>query len=106
MSHSIRRPVLMGATASFAAALLVLGAAAPAFAGSVSGTRTCTPPKEVALYSDQIGSGFHYYQSGQQLYTTSTPPGVRQKFNSFGGYSQSAWTVNAATLFVGGSTCI
>ncbi len=105
MSRSSRRPLAATVSAFALTAMLVLVSAAPAHATSLSGTKTCSASLHVALYSDQIGSGFHYYQSGSQVFLTNTPPGVRKILRSQSGYSVTAWTANAGTLYSAAVNC-
>lgn len=85
---------------------LTLSFPAAAQAGQSGGSRTCTAPKTVALYSDQVGPGYHYYVVPGTVWTTQQPAGARGKFNSYSGSLSTAWSIwSSGTLYIAGSTC-
>ncbi|MEZ3162265.1 hypothetical protein AB1K54_17280 [Microbacterium sp. BWT-B31] len=100
------RILAKAAGAAALAVAVVVGTTLPAQAAGGSGTRTCTPPKEVALYSDQTGSGWHKYDAINTLINTVQPSNQRGQFNTFGATSSTSWTVYAVTIYSYGATCI
>lgn len=101
-SHATR----LGAATAALAVALVLSGAGPAMAAGGSGSRTCTAPKEIVGYSDQVGSGYHYFYANGTEYNTVQPAWQRGQFHSYTNLHNSSWLIYAPIVYSYGATCL
>lgn len=102
----VKKMVKIGAASSALAIAIIFSGAGPAMAAGGSGSRTCTAPREVAGYSDQVGSGYHRYYANNRDYSTIQPAYQRGKFNSYTNLLSSGWLIYAPTVYSYGATCL